>query len=106
MSVGLPELDANFHPLVWCPMMIKLKENSQFMWTGAPPTGEDGNLIAALNSENFRGSLKEAYAGKSMSRPLHSNLRKLHSADSALMQRERGHLNHGGDIDDNNDEDD
>ena len=71
MMVGIPELDANFRPLVWCPMMIKLKENSQFTWTGAPLTGDDGNLIVALNTEDYRGSLKQAYGGKSMSLPFH-----------------------------------
>lgn len=66
-------------------MMIKTIENNQFNWTGAPLTGDKGNLIAALNSENFRGSLKEAYQGKSMSLPVHSNLRKLYSADSSAV---------------------
>ena len=103
MNVGIPELDANFNPLVWCPMMIKLKENSQFIWTGTPPTGDDGNLMSALNTENFRSSLKEAYAGKSMSRPIHSNLRKLHSADSALLHRKRAP---GTDSDNNEEEED
>ena len=79
--VGIPELDATFHPLVWCPMMIKLKENSQFVWTGAPLTGDHGNLIVAMNTENFRESLKQAYAGKSMSLPFEiSKLKRQKSA--------------------------
>ena len=86
MNVGIPELDWKFNPLTWCPMMIKLKENSQFSWTGAPPTGQDGNLISALNTEEYRGSLKEAYGGKSMSLTIHSNLRKLQSADQAMLK--------------------
>ena len=81
MMVGIPELDATFHPLVWCPMMIKLKENSQFVWTGAPLTGDHGNLIVAMNTENFRESLKQAYAGKSMSLPFEiSKLKRQNSA--------------------------
>ena len=79
-----------------------MKENNQFSSTGAPPTGEVGNLLSALNTENFRGSLKEAYSGKSMSLPLHSSLRKLHSADSALIRQSSRNMGSN----DNEDEDD
>ena len=30
---GIPELDNEFQPLVWCPMMIKLKEQKSFTMT-------------------------------------------------------------------------
>jgi len=75
LLVGLPELDSSFNPLVWCPMMIKLKEMGQLTWTADGPLlsstiAERSALLNALNDENFRGSLKEAYGGKSMSAPL------------------------------------
>lgn len=47
--------------------MIKMKEQNQFMWHGsAAQTGQEHNLIDALNNSEFRGSLKKAYGGKSM----------------------------------------
>ena len=47
-------------------MMIKMKEQNQFMWHGSAQTGQEHNLIDALNNSEFRGSLKKAYGGKSM----------------------------------------
>ena len=49
-------------------MMIKLKEKCQY-FRGTGP------LPDALNSPNFRGSLKEAYGGKSMSLPIESRMK-------------------------------
>ena len=65
MLVNIPELDANFQPLVWCPMMIKMKEQRKFLYNDPQHLG-DGAILEALNDPNFRGSLKEAYGGKSM----------------------------------------
>ena len=70
MTVCVPELDSGFNPLVWCPMMIKLKERNQFY--SSTNTGEENNLVTALNDQNFRGSLKKAYLNKSMSLPVHA----------------------------------
>lgn len=71
MMVSIPELDSDFQPLVWCPMMIKLKEQNQFDWIrGCQTTGEENTLVVAMNDINYRGSLKEAYSYKSMSLPL------------------------------------
>jgi hypothetical protein len=63
MQVSIPELDAHFQPLVWCPMMIKLKEQNQFP---VVQSCEQSSIVAALNTPDFRWSLKEAYGGKSM----------------------------------------
>ena len=60
----MPEVASNFEPLVWCPMMIKLKEQANRI------DKTQAALIAALNTEVFRDSLKEAYGGKSMSIPI------------------------------------
>ena len=49
--------------------MIKLKEKCQY-FRGIGP------LPDALNTPNFRGSLKEAYGGKSMSLPIESKMKK------------------------------
>ena len=60
---SLPEVDAHFQPLVWCPMMVKLKDQNQYRSKG----GESVSAITdALNEQGFRGSLKEAYGGRSM----------------------------------------
>ena len=48
--------------------MIKLKEKCHY-FSGIGP------LPDALNTPNFRGSLKEAYGGKSMSLPIESRMR-------------------------------
>jgi hypothetical protein len=71
-------------------MMIKIKEMSQFSYN-AEGTFFGSNiadrtaLFNALNDENFRTSLKEAYGGKSMSSPLEIKPRKdtaIFSSDS------------------------
>lgn len=65
--------------MVWCPMMIKMRENFNFkqyeLYQGSLPA-ESSKMIQheplyeALNAKEFRGSLKEAYCGLSMAKPV------------------------------------
>ena len=71
MKVSIPEIESNsFEPMTWCPMMVKTKEQEQFLTSSAAKGSKEFlSLQTALNQSSFRGSLKNAYGGKSMALP-------------------------------------
>ena len=93
--VSLPDVDKNFNMMVWCPMMIKMKENNSFKQQDLNQTGltqEQKEIIKhvpiyeALNTENYRYSLKEAYKSKSMSPSMIFDRSDVSDSDSSEEQ--------------------
>jgi hypothetical protein len=65
--MSVPQVKKNFDPMTWCPMMIKSRDQHSYKWHEQTPSALNSNHIyTALNTPDFRGSLKEAYCGQSM----------------------------------------